>query len=141
MHYRLMFLRRLSIADRDIALVGAPKWSLLLETTHRFDTVPGAVSDCGKLDWLDCIGAPTKTAINSQIPVQVNGRMVSIAVGGTLFDALQAAGVKPSEVEDAMLAKVKVQRLWHGRPVAIASDEKDPPWTRLTMLAGDRIEW
>ncbi len=140
-HYQLMFMRRVSIADRDIALLGAPNWGLLLETARRFDTVPGAVNDCDKVPGLDCVALTKESAINSETGVLANGRMVYVPVGGTLRDALGAAGVGHDEDQNKVLAALKVERPWHGAPVPVELDRSDPRTLGLVVIAGDRVSW
>ena len=140
-HYQLMFLRRVSIADRDIALLGAPSWKLLLDTAHRFDTVPGAVNDCDKVSGLDCVAMTKQSAINSETGVLANGKMVYVPVGGTLRDVLGAAGVGPDERQESTLATLKVERLWHDTPVPVELDRANARSLGLVVIAGDRINW
>lgn len=140
-HYQLMFMRRVSIADRDIALLGAPTWKLLLETAHRFDTVPGAVNDCDKVPGLDCIAMTKKSAINSETGVLANGKMVFVPVGGTLRDVFGAVGVSQQEDQKKVLATLKVERPWHGTPVLVEFDRGEPGTLGLVVIAGDRISW
>ena len=140
-HYQLMFLRRVSIADRDIALLGAPSWKLLLETAHRFDTVPGAVNDCDKVPGLDCVAMTKQSAINSETGVLANGKTVYVPVGGTLRDVLGAAGVGPDEKQEQVLATLKVERLWHDAPVSVELDRSNARSLGLVVIAGDRITW
>jgi hypothetical protein len=140
-HYQLMFMRRVSIADRDIALLGAPTWKLLLETAHRFDTVPDAVNDCDKVPGLDCIAMTKKSAINSETGVLANGRIMYVPVGGTLRDVLGAAGIRDNEDQDKTLATLKVERPWHGTPVPVELDRSDARTLGLVVLAGDLVSW
>jgi hypothetical protein len=140
-HYQLMFMRRVSIADRDIALLGAPTWGLLLDTAHRFDTLPGAVKDCDKVPGLDCIAMTKKSAINSETGVLANGKMVFVPLGGTLRDVLTAGGAGDAEAKKKALATLKVERLWHGRPVPMEFGQTETEALSLTVLAGDRVSW
>ena len=140
-HYQLMFMRRVSIADRDIALLGAPTWKLLLETAHRFDTVPGAVNDCDKVPGLDCIAMTKKSAINSETGVMANGRMVYVPVGGTVRDVLGAAGVSEHQDQKKVLATLKVERPWHEVPVPVEFDRGAAGTLGLVVIAGDRVSW
>ncbi|MGD0579590.1 MAG: hypothetical protein ABSC08_11750, partial [Bryobacteraceae bacterium] len=140
-HYQLMFLRRVSIADRDIALLGAPTWKLLLETAHRFDTVAGAVNDCDKVPGLDCVAMTKQSAINSETGVLANGRMLYVPVGGNLRDVLGAAGIRDDQDQDKTLATLKVERLWHGAPVPVELDHGNAGGLGLVLIAGDRVSW
>ena len=143
-YFRLMFLRRASTADRDISLLGAPEWGLMLDSAQRFDTIAGAVNDCEKVPGLACIALTKQTAILAEIGIQANGRLVYLPVGGTLNDLLRSAsggmgGGHVSEVEAPL--RLKVQRSWHGRMLPVILDLQNPRSLGFALFAGDRVTW
>jgi hypothetical protein len=137
--FRLMFLRRASVADRDISLLGAPHWGLLLDSAQRFDTVAGTVDDCDKVRGLTCVAVSKQVAILAEVGIEVNGQMVYLPVGGTLRDLLGTMGRDVGRVQ--ALSGVKVERAWHGRMLSVELDGKSPRSLGLLLLAGDRVTW
>jgi hypothetical protein len=137
--FRLMFLRRASVADRDISLLGAPEWGLLLDSAHRFDTVAGTVDDCGKVPGLTCVAVSKQVAILSEIGIEANGQTVFLPVGGTLRDLLGTAGKDPGRV--VALMGVKVERPWHGRMFPVELDRGNLRSFSFVLMAGDRVTW
>jgi hypothetical protein len=140
-HFRLLFLRRLSLADRDISLLGGASWGVLLASAQRFDTVPGSVSECLTTPGLQCVAVTAKTAILSEVGVNINGQPASVPIGGNLAELLNNFGFKTQEEQDAALAKLKVERLWQGKPCPIAIDPKEPRTFGLVLFPGDRVSW
>ncbi|MDR3719552.1 MAG: hypothetical protein P4K98_12175 [Bryobacteraceae bacterium] len=139
-YFRLMFLRRASIADRDISLLGAPEWGPMLDAAQRFDTVPGAVDDCAKVPGLVCIALARQTAILAEVGIEANGRIVYLPVGGTL-GGLVGNRRETGARRVRALSGVKVERPWHGRMVPIELDSNNPRSSGLVLIAGDRVTW
>jgi hypothetical protein len=139
--FRLLFLRRLSIADRDISLLGGASWGVLLASTQRFDTVPGSVSECMTTPGLQCVAVTAKTAILSEVGVTVNGRPAFVPIGGNLAELLNNFGFETQQQQDAALANLKIERLWHGKHHPIAIDVKDTHTFGLVLFPGDRVSW
>lgn len=137
--FRLMFLRRASVADRDISLLGAPQWGLLLDSARRFDTIAGTVDDCDKVPGLTCVAVSKQVAILSEVGIEANGQTVFVPVGGTLRDVVAAAGADPNRVP--VLNDVKVERPWHGRMVPVELDRGNPRSFSFVLMAGDRVTW
>ncbi len=140
-NFRLLFLRRLSLADRDISLLGGKSWSVLLSSAHRFDTVPGSVSECTTTPGLQCVAVTAKTAILSEVGVSLNGRPAFVPIGGNLAELLNNAGFKTQEQQDAALATLKIERLWHGKHYPMLIDTKNSRTFGLTLFPGDRVSW
>jgi hypothetical protein len=140
-HFRLLFLRRLSIADRDISLLGGESWSVLLSSAQRFDTVPGSVSECTTTPGLQCVAVTAKTAILSEVGVTINGQRAYVPIGGNLAELLNNFGFETQAQQDAALAKLKVERVWHGQYYPIAFDGKDTRTFGLVLFPGDRVSW
>ena len=138
-YFRLMFLRRASIADRDISLLGAPEWGLMLDSAQRFDTVAGAVDDCGKVPRLACIALTKQTAILAEAGIEANGQTVYLPVGGTLRDLLGISGRDTSHLR--AMSGVKVERSWHGRMLPIEFDHNRLRSLSLILFPGDRVTW
>jgi|GEM_PF-2576437 len=139
--FRLLFLRRLSLADRDISLLGGASWGVLLASAQRFDTVPGSVAECTTTPGLQCVAVTAKTAILSEVVVSVNGRPAYLPIGGNLAELLNNAGFETQEQQDAALANLKIERLWHGQPYPVQIDTKDSRTFGLTLFPGDRVSW
>ena len=138
-YFRLMFLRRASIADRDISLLGAPEWGLMLDAAQRFDTIAGAVDDCDKVRGLACVALAKQTAILAEVGIEANGKLVYLPVGGTLRDLL---GISGRDTQSAgSLSGVKVERSWHGRMLPVEFDRGNQRSLGLILLAGDRVTW
>jgi len=138
-YFRLMFLRRASIADRDISLLGAPQWGLLLDSAHRFDTIAGTVDDCDKVQGLTCVAVSKQVAILAEIGIEANGQIVYLPVGGTLRDLLGTMGKDTDRTR--ALSVVKVERPWHGRMLSVEFDRHNLGSFGLLLLAGDRVTW
>jgi hypothetical protein len=137
--FRLMFLRRASVADRDISLLGAPQWSLLLDSAHRFDTIAGTVDDCGKVSGLSCVAVSKQVAILAEVGIEANGQTVYLPVGGTLRDLL---GIKGRNVDQARaLSGVTVERSWRGHMLPVELDRKTTRSLNLLLLGDDRVTW
>jgi hypothetical protein len=140
-HFRLLFLRRLSIADRDISLLGGASWGVLLSSAQRFDTVPGSVSECTTTPGLECVAVTAKTAILSEVGVTINGRSAFVPIGGNLAELLNNFGFETQEQQDAALARLKVERAWHGEYYPIALDVKNSSTFGLVLFPGDDVSW
>jgi hypothetical protein len=140
-HFRLLFLRRLSIADRDISLLGGSSWGVLLSSAQRFDTVPGSVSECATTPGLQCVAVTAKTAILSEVGVTINGQPAFVPIGGNLAELLNNFGFETQAQQDAALARLKVERVWHGQYYPIALDVKDTRTFGLVLFPGDRVSW
>jgi len=139
--FRLLFLRRLSLADRDISLLGARNWDVLLSSAQRFDTVPGSVAECTTTPGLQCVAVTTKTAILAEIEVSLNGKPAYVPVGGNLAELLNNAGFQTQEQQDEALARLKVERMWRGRPYPVVIDPKNSLTFGLVLFPGDRVSW
>jgi len=139
--FQLLFLRRLSLADRDIALLGGANWTTLLASAHRFDTVPGAVAECGSTPGLDCIGAAAQTAINAEFGITLNGQAASVPIGSHLGDLLNGAGFKTQEQQERAIATLSVERMWHGSYHGIVMDKSNRRSFACQLLPGDRVSW
>ena len=140
-HFRLLFLRRLSLADRDISLLGGESWGVLLSSAQRFDTVPGSVSECTTTPGLQCVAVTAKTAILSEVEVTLNGRPAFVPIGGNLAELLNNAGFETQEQQDAALANLKIERLWRGKHYPMLIDPKDSHTFGLTLFPNDRVSW
>jgi hypothetical protein len=140
-HFRLLFLRRLSIADRDISLLGGSSWGVLLSSAQRFDTVPGSVSECATTPGLQCVAVTAKTAILSEVGVTINGQPAFVPIGGNLAELLNNFGFETQAQQDAALASLKVERVWRGQYFPIVLDIKDTRTFGLVLFPGDRVSW
>ena len=140
-NFRLLFLRRLSLADRDISLLGGRSWNVLLSSAQRFDTVPGSVSECTTTPGLQCVAVTSRTAILSEVGVTLNGKPAFVPIGGNLAELLNNAGFKTQEEQDAALANLKIERLWRGKHYRMEIDTKDTRTFGLTLFPGDRVNY
>ncbi|HYL77860.1 MAG TPA: hypothetical protein VEU96_26850 [Bryobacteraceae bacterium] len=132
--YRLFYLTRISRADHDIAVLAAPTQAELEELTQRFAADPEiCASIAGR-----CILIPRESAVVPHIVVTAAGSEIPVVTGGTVRDALKAAGVPKPE---AVLPTLAVQRRYAGRPVPVLFNRTQPEILDLPLNGGEDIRW
>lgn len=140
-HLRLLFLRRKSASDRDITLVAAPSLQLLDESARRIQAASDAVTACSAEPAGRCLLIPPLTALNLELLVRVNGRSVSVPVGGTVGHALASAGLAAGPHRlDPQSGSLHVRRPWHGKAIPILPDGPGRLFS-LVLLGGEEIQW
>lgn len=137
-HLRLLFLRRKSASDRDITLVAAPSLQLLDESARRIQAAPDAKTACAHEPAGRCLLIPPLTALNLELLVKVNGRPVSVLVGGSIGHALVSAGA--SLPAGAPPPALRVRRPWHGKMIPVLPDDPSR-LSSLILLGGEEIHW
>jgi hypothetical protein len=138
---RLLFLRRKSEADRDLHLVGAPTKTALDDAVKRFESSDDPLSACRNNRDVYCLPLPKLAALNLEQAVIVNGKTFYVHVGGTVRDALAAAGEKLFERQNELAAGVKVLRPWRGKLIPVVNQGEPPSLLGLVLLGGERIEY
>ncbi|MBE7545204.1 MAG: hypothetical protein M9913_04500 [Bryobacteraceae bacterium] len=140
-HLRLLFLRRKSASDRDITLVAAPSLQLLDESARRIQAAPDAGTACSAEPAGRCLLLPQFTALNLELLVKVNGRSVSVPVGGTVGHAIASAGLAtPPHRLNPESGSLHVRRPWHGKAIPIHPDDPTRLFS-LVLLGGEEIQW
>jgi hypothetical protein len=133
--YRLFYLTRISQADHDIAVLAAPTKAALEERTARFAADPAI---CGTTARGWCVLIPRESAVVPHILVTACGAEIAVVAGGTVHDALRAAGVtQPASV----LAALQVQRRFAGKLVPVIFRRDQQEILDLPLAGGEDIRW
>jgi len=132
--YRLFYLTRISKADHDIAVLAAPTQAELEELTQRFAADPEICATVAGR----CILIPRESAVVPHIVVTAAGSEIPVVTGGTVRDALKAAGVPKPE---AVLPTLEVQRRYAGRLVRVLFNRGQPEILDLPLTGGEDIRW
>lgn len=132
--YRLFYLTRISKADHDIAVLAAPTQAELEELTQRFAADPEI---CGMIAGR-CILIPRESAVVPHIVVTAAGSEIPVVTGGTVRDALKAAGVTTPV---SILPTLGVQRRYAGRLVPVLFNRSQPEILDLPLNGGEVIRW
>ncbi len=132
--YRLFYLTRISRADHDIAVLAAPTQAELEELTQRFAADPEICATIAGR----CILIPRESAVVPHIVVTAAGSEIPVVTGGTVRDALKAAGVTtPSTV----LQTLQIQRRYAGRLAPVLFNRSPPEILDLPLAGGEDIRW
>jgi hypothetical protein len=73
--------------------------------------------------------------------VTIHGQSAFVSIGGDLTELLNGFGFETQEQQDAALARLKVERGWHGQHYPVALDVKDTRTSGLVLFPGDRVSW
>jgi len=132
-YYRLFYLTRISRADHDLAVLAAPTKAELEDRTRRFAADPDVCASIGS-----CVLIPRESAVVPHILVSAAGKETAVVSGGSVGDALKAAGVaNPSTV----LSTLQVDRKYNGKPTAVQFDRSKQEILGLPLLGGEVIRW
>lgn len=134
-YFRLFFLRRVSDADHDIAVIGARTLDELERQTARFEQNP---TTCAAEPQGACILIPKEVAVLPHIAVSINGKITPVWIGATVQDAIRLAGVRDTK---AALPALTVERMYRGRLVPVHFDRTQEAIFRLSLIAGDDVRW
>jgi len=86
-----------------------------------------------------CLALPRRVGVNPFLTVSVNGSDVNVSLpGARVAAALQAAGVKNP---GAVLAGLRVTKLFHGKPAPVEFDARSSEILNLQLTGGERISW
>jgi hypothetical protein len=135
-HFRLLFLRRVSKSDRDITLLGAPDRRTLTEASQRIETAADSLEACRAERAAWCLAVPTLSAVTPELLVKVNGKPVSVGVGGNVAEAVGKAGA-PRQVA----ASLRVLRPWRGKMIPIITETRPELMLRLVLIGGEEIRY
>ena len=131
--YVRYYFRMWSVAgDRKIALLATPAPALLSAVSGKFEGDPEGFCKSAKPSEAACISVPSQMMIAPELRVRVNGKPTYIMAGGSLGQALRAAGIKDQKrVIAEILPRLQVLRPCGGRMLPVEFDRS----------SGDEIRW
>lgn len=133
--YRLFYLTRISRADHDIAVLAAPTKVDLEERTASFAADP-AICTTTAHGW--CVLIPRESAVVPHLLVTAGGTEIPVVAGGTVRDALKAAGVaQPASV----VATLRVQRRFAGKLSPVVVERNREEILDLPLSGGEDLRW
>lgn len=108
------------------------------ELEHLSKVLDEGAASCQKLPSGSCIAIPRRVALNSVVPVIMNGAEVMVRWGADLAEAIRGSGERQPE---AVLPRLTVNRLYHGRSTPVDFDHSNPAILRLILTGGETIAW
>jgi len=133
--YRLFYLTRVSRADHDIAVLSAPTKADLEIRTASFAADP-AICTTSAQGW--CVLIPRESAVVPHLVVTAGGAEIAVIAGGTVRDALKAAGVaQPASV----VATLRVQRHFAGKLSPVVFERNREEILELPLAGGEDLRW
>jgi hypothetical protein len=137
-YYRLFFLTRRSAQDHDILLLGARSREAI--EGHSAQIRKEGEGACSTLQSSDvhCLRVPMHSAISAELRVKAKDRFVYIPFGGTVSDALRAAGLQ--RTSDAV-PTLKVSRPYGKILAPVQFDASRPDVLTLVLVGGEEISW
>ena len=123
--FRLFFLTRISKADHDIAILGAPTIAALDEMTSRLQENP---QDCRM-----CVMIPQDVAVVAHFAVTVNGKEVAVTTGASVATAISASGEQNPE---RVIPTLELRRPYANTLVPVTFDRTKPYILRLPLRGG-----
>ena len=137
-YLRLYFQLRHSDGDHPIVLLQARTQGQLNEASGAFEEAPGKFCAAPEPASVRCITFPKFAAVNAEIEVTVNKKLVYVPLGSTVADALSAYGVDdPKQVSQSL----KITRVWQLSRVPVKFDRDSTIALQLAVVGGDRITW
>jgi hypothetical protein len=136
--YRLFFLTRRSPQDHDILLLGARDRQAIEAHSDAIRKKGEAV--CSTLQSADvhCVKIPMHSAVSAELRVKAKDRFIYVPFGGTVNDALRAAGLQ--RPADAM-PTLKVTRPYAKTLAPVEFDATRPDVLQLVLIGGEEISW
>ncbi|HEV2687721.1 MAG TPA: hypothetical protein VGV35_04180 [Bryobacteraceae bacterium] len=134
-YYRLFYLTRISQADHDLAVLTAPTRAELEEQTRRFAADP---SICSSTAAGSCVLIPRESAVVPHIIVTAAGSEIPVIAGGTVRDALKAAGVAQPA---AVLPTLQVRRRYAGGLAPVVFNPSQTEILDLPLSGGEVVRW
>ena len=120
------------------ALVVAARTPSELDKQTRMLNSTGAAASCQKESGEMCIVIPKAVAINPMFAVSVNGAEKFLLCGTSLSKLIEQAGqIRP----ETILPKLKITKLWNGRPTVITFDPAGNAILKLILQGGETISW
>ncbi len=132
-NFRVLLLSRRSASDRDLTLLGARSRAELDAAQQRIESATDSMAACRADRSVWCQPIPRLSAIESMLKATVNGKPVFVYAGGTVGQAIQAAGFTPQP------GKWTVERPWQGQLIPILVDTKPEALLRVVLIGGERI--
>lgn len=129
-YFRLFFLTRISKADHDIAILGAPTAGALDEMTTRLQENP---EDCRM-----CVMIPQDVAVVPHIAVTVNGKEVAVPTGASVATALSASGERNPE---RVISELQLRRPYANTLAPVIFDRTKPYILRLPLRGGEDLRY
>ena len=133
------FFREWRIAgDRKIALLATSRKDTLYSMTRRFTADPEGF--CGSVSPSEaaCVPIPRDTVLTPETAFRMNGKSVSVIIGGAIGDAARAAGLRKQE---EILPNLKVSRPYEGMLLPVEFDRKQSSVLRLVLIGGEDVRW
>jgi len=140
-YFRLFFLTRVSHADHDLAMLGAPTRAALDEHTKQFEADPGLCAEklSAKISGVACLLIPKEVGVLPHIVVHVNGCEIALVYGAvTVGGAIRQAGQKDPQ---STLPTLMVERPYGDRLVPVQFDRSSSDILGLLLVGGESIRW
>jgi len=136
--YRLFFLTRRSPQDHDILLLGARDRQGI--ETHSAAIRKQGDAVCAVLQSADvhCVKVPMHSAVSAELRVKAKDRFVYVPFGGTVSDALRAAGLQKTA---EAVPTLKISRTYAKTLVPVEFDAARPDVLQLVLIGGEEISW
>ncbi len=129
-YFRLFFLTRISAADHDIAILGAPTAADLDAMTPGLQQNPAACKGC--------VMIPKDVAIVPHLAVTVNGKEVAVPAGTPVAAAIRAGGEPHPE---RLLASLQIQRPYATGLIPMTFDRTRTDVLGLLLRGGEDLRW
>jgi hypothetical protein len=108
------------------------------ELDRRTGILDSGTASCARLDGELCVAIPRRVAINTVIPVTVNGETLMVRWGANVAEAIRNSGeLKP----ESLLPTLTISRLCNGHPTPLDFDHSSPAVLRLILTGGEVIAW
>ena len=125
-----------------IALLATPAAALLSAVLGKFEADPEGFCKSVKPSEAACISVPSKMMIAPELRVRVNGRPACIMAGGSLGQALRAAGIKDQKrIIAEILPRLQVLRPYGGTMLPVEFDRSRGDILGLIPIGGEEIRW
>lgn len=109
-----------------------------VELDRLASMLDGGAASCESLTRAKCIAIPRRVAVNSVIPITVNGAEVFVRWGADLGEAIRNTGIRQPET---ILTRLAVSRLYNGLPAPVEFDRSSPAILRLILTGGEIVSW
>jgi len=141
--YARYYFRMWSLAgDRKIALLATPTSALLSAVSSKFEADPEGFCKSVRPSEATCISVPSQMMIAPELRVRVNGKPTYIMAGGSLGQALRAAGIKDQKrVIAEILPRLQVLRPYGGMMLPVEFDRLSGDILGLIPIGGEEIRW
>jgi len=125
-----------------IALLATPAPALLSAVSGKFEADPEGFCKSVKPSEAACISVPSQMMIAPELRVRVNGKPAYIMAGGSLGQALRAAGSKDQKrIIAEILPRLQVLRPNGGMTLPVEFDRSSGDILGLIPIGGEEIGW